>query len=90
MMSTLELEELKFHLKEMLHKAYIRPSVSPWGASILLVKKKDGTLILCIDYRQLKKVSTKNMYPLLRIDDLFDQLEGETMFWKIDMRFGYH
>ena len=63
---------MKLQLKEMLDKVYIRPSVSPWGALMLLVKKKDGTVRLCIDYRQLNKVTIKNMYLLLRIEDLFD------------------
>ena len=71
-------------------KGYVRPSVSPWGALVLFVKKKDGTLRLCIDYRQLNKVTIKNMYPLLRIDDLFDQLKGAAMFSKIGLRSGYH
>jgi len=74
----------------MLEKGCIRPSVSPWGALMLFVKKKDGTLRLCIYYRQLKKVTVKNRYLLLRIDDLFDQLKGETMFSNIDLRLGYH
>ena len=75
-MSTLELVELKLQLKEMLDKGYIRPSVSPWGALVLFVNKKDGTLKLCIDYRQLNKVTIKKRYPLSRINDLFDQLKG--------------
>ena len=74
----------------MLDKGYIKPSVFSWGAPVLFVKKKDGTLRLCIDYRQLNKVTIKNMYPLPQIDDLFDQLKGETMFSKIDLRLGYH
>jgi hypothetical protein len=73
-MSTPELVKLKLQLKEMMDKGYIRPSVSPWGAPVLFLKKKDGTLRLCIDYRQLNKVTIKNKYPLPRIDDLFDQL----------------
>ena len=81
------LVELKLQLKEILDKGYIRPSISPWGAPILFVKK-DGTLRLYIDYRKLKKVTIKNMYPLPRIADLFDQLKGETMFSKIDLRSG--
>jgi hypothetical protein len=89
-MSTPELVELKLQLKEMMDKGYIRPSVSPWGASVLFLKKKDGTLRLCIDYRQLNKVTIKNKYPLPRIDDLFDQLGGASIFSKIDLRSGYH
>jgi hypothetical protein len=89
-MSTPELKELQMQLEELLKKGYIRPSVSPWGAPILFVKKKDGTLRLCIDFRQLNKATVKNKYPLPRIDDLFDQLRGENIFSKIDLRSGYH
>jgi hypothetical protein len=64
--------------------------VSPWGAPVLFVKKKDGTLRLCIDFRQLNKVTVKNKYPLPRIDDLFDQLKDAKIFLKIDLRLGYH
>ncbi|KAL0554251.1 hypothetical protein IC582_008168 [Cucumis melo] len=85
-----ELKELKMQLQELVDKGYIRPSVSPWGAPVLFVKKKDGTLRLCIDYRQLNKVTIRNKYPLPRIDDLFDQLRGATLFSKIDLRSGYH
>jgi hypothetical protein len=74
----------------LLDKGFIRPSNSPWGAPVLFVKKKDGTFCLCIDYRQLNKVIVKNMYPLPRIDDLFDQLKGARVFSKIDLRSGYH
>ena len=74
----------------MLDKGYINPSVLPWGAPMFFVKKKDNTLRLCIDYRQLNKVTIKNMYPLPQIDDLFDQLKGATMFSNIDLRLGYH
>ena len=75
---------------EMMDKGYIRPSVSPWGEPTLFVKNKDGTLRLCIDYRKLNKMTIKNKYPLPRIDDLFDQLRGATIFSKIDLRYGYH
>jgi hypothetical protein len=73
-MSTLELKELQMQLEELLKKRYIRPSFSPWGAPILFVKKKDGTLRLCIEFRQLNQYTIKNKYPLPRIDDLFNQL----------------
>jgi hypothetical protein len=89
-MSTPELVELKLQLKEMMDKGYIRPSVSPWGAPVLFVKKKDGTLRLCIDYKQLSKVTIRNKYPLPRINDLFNQLGGASIFSKIDLRSGYH
>ncbi|CAL2256384.1 unnamed protein product [Prunus armeniaca] len=74
----------------MVDKGFIRPSFSPWGAPVLFVKKKDGTMRLCIDYRQLNKVTVRNKYPLPRIDDLFDQLKGAKVFPKIDLRSGYH
>jgi hypothetical protein len=89
-MSTPELVEQKLQLKEMMDKGYIRPSVSPWGAPVLFLKNKDVTLRLCIDYRQLNKLTIKNKYPLPRIDDLFDQLGGASVFSKIDLRSGYH
>ena len=69
----------------MLEKSFIRPSTSPWGAPVLFVKKKDGSLRLCVDYRQLNKITEKNKYPLLRIDDLIDQLQGAEYFSKIDL-----
>ena len=71
-MAPLELKELKLQLQELLEKGFIRPSVSPWGAPVLFVKKKDGRLRLCVDYRQLNKLTVKNKYLLPRIDDLFD------------------
>ena len=85
-----ELKELKIQLQELLDKGFIRLSVSPWGAPVLFVKKKDGTLRMCIDYRQINKVTVKNKYPLPRIEDLFDQLKGAGVFSKIDLRSGYY
>ncbi|KAJ3677872.1 hypothetical protein LUZ60_001675 [Juncus effusus] len=85
-----ELKELKIQLQELLDKGFIRPSVSPWGAPVLFVKKKDGTLRLCVYYREINEVTVKNRYPLPRIDDLFDQLRGATVFSKIDLRTGYY
>ncbi|KAA0037514.1 reverse transcriptase [Cucumis melo var. makuwa] len=89
-MAPSEFKELKVQLQELVDKRYIRPSVSPWGAPVLFVKKKYGTLRLCIDYKQLNKVMIRNKYPLPRIDDLFDQLRGVVVFSKIDLRSGYH
>jgi hypothetical protein len=89
-MSTPELKELQIQLEELLKKGYIHPSVSPWGAPILFVKNKDGTLGLSIDFRQLNKVTVKNKYPMPRIDDLFDQLKDAKIFSNIDLRSGYH
>ncbi|GJU50413.1 putative reverse transcriptase domain-containing protein [Tanacetum coccineum] len=85
-----EMEELSGQLKELQDKGFIRPSSSPWGAPILFVKKKDGSFRMCIDYRELNKLTVKNRYPLPRIDDLFDQLQGSHFFSKIDLRSGYH
>ncbi|GJS04610.1 reverse transcriptase domain-containing protein [Tanacetum coccineum] len=85
-----ELEELSGQLKELEDKGFIRPSSSPWGAPVLFVKKKDGSFRMCIDYRELNKLIVKNCYPLPRIDDLFDQLQGSQFFSKIDLRSGYH
>src|SRR5580765_777218 len=89
-MAPAELVELKSQLEDLSSKGFIRPSVSPWGAPVLLVKKKDGRSRLCVDYRQLNKVTIKNRYPLPRIDDLMDQLKGAAVFSKIDLRSGYH
>ena len=72
-------------MQELLEKGFIRPSVSPWGAPVLFVKKKDGTLRLCVDYRQLNKMTVKNNYPLPIIDDLFEQLKGASVFSKINL-----
>ncbi|KAK9075673.1 hypothetical protein SSX86_004000 [Deinandra increscens subsp. villosa] len=89
-MAPLELKELKEQLQELLELGFIRLSVSPWGAPVLFVKKKDGSMRLCIDYRELNKITIRNRYPLPRIDDLFDQLQGAKCFSKIDLRSGYH
>ncbi|GKB65583.1 putative reverse transcriptase domain-containing protein [Tanacetum coccineum] len=85
-----ELEELSGQLKELQDKGFIRPSSSPWGAPVLFVKKKDGSFRMCIDYRELNKLTVKNRYPVPRIDDLFDQLQGSQFLSKIDLRSGYH
>ena len=89
-MASVELQELKVQLQELLDKGFIKPSTSPWGAPVLFAKKKDKTLRLCFDYRQLNRVTSKNRYPLPRIDDLFDQLRGARVYSKIDLRTGYH
>ena len=89
-MEILELNELKLQLQELIDKHYVRPSVSPWGAPVDFVKKKEGTLRLCIEYCQLNKMTIKNRYPLPRIDDIFDQIRVATIFSKIDLRSGYH
>ncbi|GKB96210.1 hypothetical protein Tco_0982347 [Tanacetum coccineum] len=85
-----EMKELSKQLQELLEKGFIRPSSSPRGASVLFVKKKDGLFRRCIDYRELNKLTIKNQYPLPRIDDLFDQLQGSSVYSKIDLRSGYH
>nr|GEY74155.1 putative reverse transcriptase domain-containing protein [Tanacetum cinerariifolium] len=84
-----EMKELSDQLKELADKGFIRPSSSPWGAPVLFVKKKDGSFRMCIDYRELNKLTVKNRYPLPRIDDLFDQLQGSSVYSKIDLRSGY-
>ena len=85
-----ELLELKTQLSDYLDNGFIRPSMSPWGAPVLFVKKRDGSMRMCIDYRHLNKLTIRNKYPLPRIDDLFDQLQGSTVCSKIDLRSGYH
>ncbi|GJU04285.1 putative reverse transcriptase domain-containing protein [Tanacetum coccineum] len=85
-----ELQELSTQLQELSDKEFIRPSSSPWGAPVLFVKKKDGSFRMCINYRELNKLTVKNRYPLPRINDLFDQLQGSRVYSKIYMRSGYH
>ena len=89
-MAPKELVEMKKQLEELLEKGFICPSSSPWGCLAIFVKKKDGTLRMCVDYRPLNAVIIKNKYPLPRIDTLFDQLAGAKVFSKIDLRSGYH
>ena len=89
-MSPTKLAELKKQLEELLEKRFMRPSVSPWGTPVLLGKKKDGTMRLWVDYRQLNKVTIKNKYLLPRIDDLMHQLVGACVFSKIELRSSYH
>ena len=89
-MAAVELQELRVQLQELLDKRFIRPSTSPWGAPVLFAKKKGKTLRLCIDYRQWNRVMIQNRYPLPRIDDLFDQLRGVRVYFKINLRTGYH
>ncbi|GJT33659.1 putative reverse transcriptase domain-containing protein [Tanacetum coccineum] len=84
------MKELSEQLQELSDKGFIRPSSSPWGAPVLFVKKKDGSFRMCIDYRELNKLTVKNRYPLPRIDDLFDQLQGSSIYSKIDLRSSYH
>jgi hypothetical protein len=89
-MALSELKELKKQLQELLDKGFIRPSTPTWGVPMLFVKKKDESMRMCIDYRELNKVTIKNRYPLPRIDDLLDQLQGARVFSKVDLRSGYH
>ncbi|KAI3754926.1 hypothetical protein L1987_54718 [Smallanthus sonchifolius] len=85
-----ELQQLSTQLPELLDKRFIRPSSSPWGAPVLFIRKKDGTFCMCIDYRELIKVTIKDRYPLPRIGYLFDQLQGSSFYSKVDLRSGYH
>jgi len=89
-MAPAELTMLKKQIEDLLEKKFIRLSASPWRAPILLVKKKDGSSRLCVDYRQLNKLTIKNKYPLPRIDDLLYQVRGVAVFSEIDLRSGYH
>src|SRR6185295_10640362 len=88
--SPVELDELKKQIEEALANGQIRPSKSPFGAPVLFVKKKDGSMRMCIDYRGLNRITIKNKYPLPRVDELFDRLLGAKYFSKIDLRSGYH
>ncbi|GJY94133.1 hypothetical protein Tco_0510494 [Tanacetum coccineum] len=85
-----KMRELSVQLQELLEKGFICLSSSPWGAPVLFVMKKDGSSRMCIDYRELNKLTVKNRYPLSRIDNLFDQLQGSSVYFKIDLRSGYH
>ncbi|GJY61843.1 putative reverse transcriptase domain-containing protein [Tanacetum coccineum] len=89
-LALLEMQELSNQLQELSDRGFIRPSASPWGAPVLFVKKIDGSFRMCIDYRELNKLTIKNRYPLPRIDDLFDQLQGSSVYSKIDLRSDYH
>nr|GFA30895.1 putative reverse transcriptase domain-containing protein [Tanacetum cinerariifolium] len=84
------MKELSDQLKELSEKGFIRPSSSPWGALMLFVKKKDGSFRMCNDYHERNRLTVKSRYPLVRIDDLFDQLQGSSVYSKIDLRAGYH
>ena len=89
-MTPAELKELKEQLQDLLSKGFIRLSVCPWDAPVLFVKNKDGSMRMCIHYRQLNKVTIRNKYLIPCIDDLFDQLQGASVFSKIDLRSGYN
>ncbi|GKF19584.1 putative reverse transcriptase domain-containing protein [Tanacetum coccineum] len=89
-LAPVKMQELSTQLQELSDRGFIRPSSSPWGAPVLFVKKKDGSFRMCIDYCELNKLTLKNRYPLLRIDELFDQLHGSRVYSKIDLRSGYH
>ncbi|WMV08136.1 hypothetical protein MTR67_001521 [Solanum verrucosum] len=89
-MAQAELIELKAQIQDLLDIGFIHPSASPWGAPVLFVKKNDGSMRIRIDYQQLNRVTIQNKYPLPQIDDLLDQLQGASVFSKIDIIFGYH
>jgi hypothetical protein len=83
-------DEIEKVIKELLDMGHIRPSSSPFASSVVLVKKKDGTMRMCIDFQDLNKKTIKNRYPILRINELLDELHGAVYFTKIDLRYGYH
>nr|GEZ79418.1 putative reverse transcriptase domain-containing protein [Tanacetum cinerariifolium] len=85
-----EMQELSNQLQELVNQGFIQPSTSPWGAPVLFVKKKDGSFRMYIDYWELNKLTIKNRYPLPKIDDLFDQFQGLSVYLKIDLRSCYH
>nr|GFB38366.1 putative reverse transcriptase domain-containing protein [Tanacetum cinerariifolium] len=85
-----KMQELSDQLQELADRGFIRPSTLPWGAPVLFVKKKDGSFRMCIDYQELNRLTIKNRYPLPKIDDLFDQLQGSSIYSKIELRSGYH
>ena len=89
-LSYAEMDQLKKTLADLGTHGFARPSKSPFGAPVLFVKKKDGTMRMCVDYRALNKVTVKNRYPLPRIDELFDRVQESKVFSKIDLRSGYH
>ena len=89
-MSQYELKEVKAKIKELLERGFLHPIISPWGAPVLFVTKKDGSLRFCVDHRALNKLTGKNSYPLPLIDDILDQLATAKMFTKIDLQLGYH
>nr|GEX13817.1 reverse transcriptase domain-containing protein [Tanacetum cinerariifolium] len=89
-LALLEMQELSDQLQKLADRSFIRPSTLPWGAPVLFVKKKEGSFRMCIDYRELNKLTVKNRYPLPKINDLFDQLQGSSVYSKIDLRSGYH
>nr|GEW85566.1 putative reverse transcriptase domain-containing protein [Tanacetum cinerariifolium] len=89
-LAPLEMQELSDQLYELADRGFIRPSTSPWGAPVIFFKNKDGSFRMCIDYQELNKLTVKNRYPLPRIDDLFDQLQGSSVYSKINLRSGYH
>jgi len=89
-MAQAKLNELKDQVQDLLGKGFIHPSVSLWGHPTLFVRKNDGSMRMCIDYRHLNKVIVKSKYPLPCTDDLFDHLQGAFLFYNIDLRFGYH